>query len=172
MLTQAPATPATTPFGRPAATQCPQRIYKPADGHMTSDGYGPSHVASCNIAPQGRGGHCVEYAKPAGHCIALAFAVSSDNVAADFFQFAKETNGSTRVECEAYITDANGRVIAHYSGRQTTTDEPHAWYVVEGAKHNGATKALPAGIYFYWFDTPDGSAAKLPVWHSGSNKFN
>ena len=169
-----PAAPATTrnpppnPFGRPSATQCVQRDYKPQTG-AGPDGFGPPTTRTANIAPQGRGGHCVEFSKPEGHSLALAFNVTAQNVSMDSFEFAKELNKTTDIPMDAAIVSADGHIIGQYSGRDTGTDEPHGRYVVQGAAHNGKTVPLPIGLYYYFADTPDGSAAKMPIWHSGAN---
>jgi hypothetical protein len=159
------------PFGRPFATQCPQRDYG-YDANQGHGGFGPRITRQCNIAPQGRGGRCTEYSKPEGHSIALAFAVASQNVAADFFEFAKDLNNSTQQPMDAYLVSGDGRILGHFTGRDTDTDQPHCWYVTTGVVHNGKTAALANGIYFYVIDTPDGHAANMPVWHNGSNQFN
>lgn len=157
------------PFGRPPVTSCAQRIYAP-DGH--GGGFGPSRVGLANIGPQGGGAHCTEFDKPAGHSLRLAFGVGPDNKLADFFMNAADLNGNTQAKYTVCITsDVDGHVIlANYSGRDTGTDQPHGWYVAEGNKHNGVTLHLPVGMYYYWIDTEDGSEAKIPVWHQGSNR--
>lgn len=166
-----PKVPLVNPFGRPILTECVQRVYKPATG-AGPDGFGPASNLPARIAPQGRGAHCVAFRKPAGHSLALAFAVADQNIAADWFEFAKELNRTTLIPMDAYLMNTNNQILGHWTGRDTDTDQNHCWYVHEGNPHNGRTLALPSGTYFYFADTPDGSAAEIPVWHSGSNQFN
>lgn len=158
------------PFGRPPMTSAVQRVYKPATG-AGIDGYGPAHAGPANIAPAGRGLHVVEYAKLAGQSLRLAFPVDASNKLADFFKLPKETNGTTQVAMNVIVTsDFDGRnIVDRYEGADTVTDAQHAWYVHEGNPHNARTHALKTQLYYYWIDTPDGSAAKIPVGHSGSN---
>lgn len=156
-------------MGKNYLTHCIQNVF--ANGHWAT----PHDGAIQAIDPKLKGLQIRSYELPPNSAVSLPFSVNETHSSNfGWFEFVNElAKGAAGEAWQAVISseeNGGGEVFGTFSGRDTTTDEPHARYRragVLGHAQKGVVELEPGG-YFYTFWNQDGSACTAVVGHQNN----